>query len=103
MYPMPYARALLPAAWVVLCSCSLTLHSPIISSLSGFLQGFSISGFSLLAEILPFYLGYSPIELWDSLSGYVHPGIACLAFWASDWLGAFWASLSGYSSRHDPC
>ena len=33
-----------------------------------------------------FYLGYSPIELWDSLSGYVHPGIACLAFWASDWL-----------------
>ena len=52
---------------------------------------------------LPFYLGYSPIELWDSLSGYAHPGIACLAFWASDWLGAFWASLSGYSSRHDPC
>ena len=28
----------------------------------------------------PFYLGYSPIELWDRLSGYVHPGIACLAF-----------------------
>ena len=51
----------------------------------------------------PFYLGYSPIELWDSLSGYVHPGIACLAFWASDWLDAFWASLSGYSSKHDPC
>ena len=59
----------------------------------------------LLAEILwpPFYIGYSPIELWDSLSGYVDPGIACLAFQASDWLGAFWASLSGYSSRHDPC
>ena len=52
---------------------------------------------------LPFYLGYSPIELWDSLSGYAHPGIACLAFQASDWLGAFWASLSGYSSRCDPC
>ena len=51
----------------------------------------------------PFYLGYSPIELWDSLSGYVHPGIACLVFWASDCLGAFWASLSGYSSKHDPC
>ena len=42
-----------------------------------------------------FYLGYSPIELWDGLPGYVHPGIACLAFQASDWLGAFWASLSG--------
>ena len=24
----------------------------------------------------PFYLGYSPIELWDSLSVYVPPGIA---------------------------
>ena len=50
----------------------------------------------------PFYLRYSPIELWDSLSGYVHLGIDCLAFWASDWLGEFWASLSGYSSRYDP-
>ena len=49
------------------------------------------------------YFGYSPIELWDSLSGYVYTRIACLAFWASDWLGAFWSSLSGYSSRHDPC
>ena len=44
---------------------------------------------------LPFYLGYSPIELWDSLSAYAHPGIACLASQASDWLGAFLASLSG--------
>ena len=50
-----------------------------------------------------FYLGNSPIKLCDSLSGYVHPGIACLAFQASDCLGALWASLSGYSSRHDPC
>ena len=46
----------------------------------------------------PFYLGYSPTELWDSLSGYVHPGISCLAFQASDWLGAFWASFSGFHS-----
>ena len=51
----------------------------------------------------PFYLGYSPIELWESLSGYVHPGIACLAFQVTDWLGTFWASLSDYSSKHDPC
>ena len=56
-----------------------------------------------LGSVAPFYLGYSPIESWDSLSGYVHPGIAFLAFWASDWPGAFQASLSGYSSKHDPC
>ena len=36
------------------------------------------------------------IESWDSLSGYVHPGITCLAFQAFDWLGAFWTSLSDY-------
>ena len=47
---------------------------------------------------LPFYLGCSPIELWDSLSTYVHLGIACLASWTSDWLGALWASLSGIQS-----
>ena len=44
---------------------------------------------------LPFYLGCAPIELWDSLSTYMHPGIACLASQSSDWLGALWASLSG--------
>ena len=43
----------------------------------------------------PFYLRYSLIEPWDSLSGYVHPGIAFLASQASDWAGAFWGSLSG--------
>ena len=47
---------------------------------------------------LSFYLGYSPIEPWDSLSAYAHPGIACLVSQASDWLGAFWASLSGLQS-----
>ena len=49
----------------------------------------------------PFYLGDSPNESWDSLSGYMHPGIACLAFQASDWPGAFWASFSDYPSKHD--
>ena len=44
----------------------------------------------------PFYVGCSLIEPWDSLSGYVHPGIACLASQASDWAGAFWGSLSGF-------
>ena len=52
---------------------------------------------------LPFYLGYFPIKLWDSLSNCVHPGIACLASWASDWLGAFWPSLSGLQSSVTLC
>ena len=47
---------------------------------------------------LPLYLGYFPIEAWDSLSAYVHPEIACLASQASDWLGAFWASLFSFQS-----
>ena len=47
---------------------------------------------------LPFYLGCSPIELWDSLSTYVNSGIACLASWSSDWIGALLASLSGVQS-----
>ena len=66
-----------------------------LCSASGF------SGFPLLLE-LPlgsvaslFILGVPPIELWDSLSTYMHPGIACLASQSSDWLGALWASLSG--------
>ena len=64
------------------------------------LQVHSLQGYWLTPGILwpPFYLGYSPIELWDSLSGYVHPGIAYLVSQASDWLGAFWASLSGLHS-----
>ena len=63
----------------------------------------AVWGFILPFGVLwpPFYLRYSPIESWDSLSGYVHPGIACLAFWASDWPGAFWVSLSDYPCKHD--
>ena len=60
-----------------------------------YFQSLSIPPWSQVAvcrDSPPFYLGYSPIELWDSLSGYAHPGIACLTFQASDWLGAFWAS-----------
>ena len=37
-----------------------------------------------------FYLGCSLFAPWDSLSDYVHPEIASLAFQASDWAGAFW-------------
>ena len=43
---------------------------------------------------LPLYLGLPPIELWNSLSSLVNPGIACLASLSSDWLDALWASLS---------
>ena len=87
----------LPAAWVVIgsYSCSLTLHSPITFQSLRIPPGLSCGDSSLFGVLWPpCYLGYSPIESWDSLSGYMHPGIACLAFWASDWPGAFWASLS---------
>ena len=44
---------------------------------------------------VPFYPGCFCTEPWDSLSDYVHPGIACLACWASNWAAAFWGSLPG--------
>ena len=46
----------------------------------------------------PFIWGVPPIELWDRLSTYVYPGIACLSSQSSDWLAALWASLSGVQS-----
>ena len=48
----------------------------------------------------PFYPGCFLIEPWDSLSDYVHPGIACLTFQSSDWAGASWGSLSGFVISH---
>ena len=108
MYPMPYAWFL--ASWShMFLFLLLTLHSPLLLLvvLSGLFQDYHLQS-SPLGSVAPFYLGYSPIESWDSLSGYVHPGIACLAFLASDWLGAFWASLSDFPpfvrcpSNHDP-
>ena len=83
----------LPAAWVVLCSCFVL---DLIFSLR--LLSASRIQIASCRDSPSIYLGYSSIELWDSLSVYVHPGIACLAFWASVWLGAFWASLSGFHS-----
>ena len=71
----------------------MTLCSPLLPSLCpALLVPLSLFLFSVLL----FYLVCFPTEPWDSLSGYVHPGIACLAFQASDWAGAFWTSLSGY-------
>ena len=98
---MPYACQLASCSMGIsnyaLGSCSMTLHSP--CPLFSFL--FS-SSFSLLqGSAAPlFYSGCFLVEPWDSLSGYVHPGIACLAFQASDWVGAFWGSLSGFLIIH---
>ena len=92
MYPMPYA--------LFLASCSmgslmflllfLDLTFPSVVAVVLLSQAYSRISCLLLGFCsLPFYLVYSPIELWGSLSGYAHPGIACLDFGASDWLGAF--------------
>ena len=87
-------------------SCSMTLCSPcplfsfLFSSLSLF---FSVTPTLPLLNwdsAAPFYPGYFLVGPWDSLSDYVHPGIACLAFQASDWVGAFWGSSSGFLISH---
>ena len=91
-YPKPYARFLascgMGSSYAFVPALDLTFHSALaLCFLSLPVPGFCSA---------PFYLGYSPIEFWDSLSGYMHPGIACLAFQTFDWPGAFWASLSDY-------
>ena len=99
MYFMPFALFLASCSMGSPMSLILFLDLMFPSVIAVDLSSYCLLGFCSL----PFYLGYSPIELWDNLSGYAHPGIACLAFQASDWPGAFWASLCGYSSRCDPC
>ena len=89
MYPVPYA-------WF-LASCSMGSHMLLFLLLTYISLCCCCSLGSLPLRFCSlFYLGCSPIDFWNSLSGYVHPGIACLAFWVSDWPGAFWASLSDY-------
>ena len=86
MCPMPYAYQLafsnVGIFWsvphVCLCVCQevdLTLNL-IRPAPTGFCN--------------PFYLGCSLFAPLDSLSDYVHPGVVCLAFQASNWAGAFW-------------
>ena len=93
MYPMPYACQL--AFSNVGMSCSVPQW--MLSLLCVHLCVFARKSIWSLQEVSPtefcnlFYLGCSLFAPWDSLSDYVHPGIACLAFWASDWAGAFWA------------
>ena len=89
-YPIPYACQL--------ASCNMGISNCILLSLVlcvlTFPMFFSSTTFTGALQPL-FYPGCVLIELWDSLSDYVHPGIACMACWASDWAGAFWGSLSG--------
>ena len=73
-----------------MCFLTATLHSPRSP------YSFLFPPLSFWGSVVPFYPECFPIEPWDSLSGYVHSGIACLAFQASDWPGAFWTSLSDY-------
>ena len=73
---------IVPRPYVPLCLCFICFLHLNIHSFFSFIPLWG-SEASLLSRVFP-------IELWDSLSAYVHPGIACLASWASDWLGAFW-------------
>ena len=87
MYPMPYACQLAFSNVGMSCSvpngCSLFCVYVCVCLPGSSLD--SPTGFHY-----PFYPGCSLFAPWDSLSDYVHPGIACLAFWASEWAGAFW-------------
>ena len=88
MFPMPYACQLAFCNAVMSCSVpnrSFLFCVYICVCLPGSLSEVSLAGFCN-----PFHLGCSLFTPWDSLSDYVHPGIACLAFWASNWAGAFW-------------
>ena len=93
---MPYACQLascsMPISYYASCSCSISSHSLCSSS--------PLLLLPQLGFCSPFYPGCFHFEPWDSLSDYVHPGIACLAFQASDWAGAFWGSLSGFVINH---
>ena len=76
-YPMPYAWFLASCSIFLLysCSCSMTLCSPLL-----LLSASCSLSESLSPPLLLFYVVCFPIEPWDGLPGYVHPGIACLAF-----------------------
>ena len=97
---MPYACQLASCSMGIskYASCSITLCSP--CPLFSFLLAPCSPLHLLLGFCSPFYPGCFLTEPWDSLSDYVHPGIACLVFLASDWAGAFWGSLSGFLIGH---
>ena len=91
---MPYACQLASCSMGISnyasCPDSMTLHSlyPMFSSSPS------------LGFCSPFYSGCFLVEPWDSMSDSVYPWIACLAFQAPDWVGAFWGSMSGFLISH---
>ena len=98
-YPMPCASCLASCSVVGSCSSS-QLACPVVL----YLMQLSLSSCvllkgALLSEDLGFCSFFYPVHiwttLWDSLSGLVHSGIACLASQAPDWAAAFWDGLSG--------
>ena len=98
----------MPYAWF-LASCNMGSHMflllfldlafPPLSLLLPVSQDYSRIATHFWGSVDPLLSRVFSIESWDSLSGYVHPGIACLAFQASHWLGAFRASLSDYPNK----
>ena len=85
---MPYASCLFSCSVVWRCSSS-QLACPVVLCLV------QLSLFEDLGFSSPFYAVHIHSALWDSLSGLVHSGIACLASQASEWAVAFWDGLSG--------
>ena len=99
---MPYACVL--ASCSVGSPMSLDLAFPLLPGLAGLHLRIVLSPVALVLCLcggsLLYYYYYSgslstslissvpPIELWDSLSSLVNPGIACLASWSFDWLDA---------------
>ena len=94
-YPMPYASCLATSSIIQCCSSGqliLSLRSspcPVVLCL----MQLSLSGDLGFCSL--FYLVHICTALWDSLSGLVDSGIACLASQAPDWTVVFWDSLSG--------
>ena len=85
---MPYASCL--ASCIVVGSCSSSqLACPGVFSLKELCLSEDLGFCSL------FYPVHICTEPWDSLSGFVHSGIACLASQVPAWAAAFWDGLSG--------
>ena len=102
-YALCLSASLLQHGYILLCFlflflCSYVPH--VLLFFSCLLFPLHSSPLSQLGLCSPFYSGCFLIEPWDSLSGCVHPGIACLAFQASDWAGKFWGTLSGFVTSH---
>ena len=92
-YPMPYASCLASCSegWRLSCSSvdHLVFHLFWGTLMNGALL---VCYFGLLQPLL---FRMFCIAHWDSLLGYVHCGIACLASQASYLSGALWDGLSG--------